>query len=335
MRLTLFDFQKDALHQLRDKITAARRFASSENPQAIAFSAATGSGKTLVMTALFEAILDAPDDQLEWSRDWRPQPDAVILWVSDMPELNEQPRLKIESKSDRIYRVSQLVTIDASFDAERLPGGRIYFINTQKLGNDKRLTKTGDGCQYSVWTTLSNTAQQCPDRFYVVIDEAHRGMTGGRGAKEAQTLMQRFLLGYPEGGLVKMPLVIGVSATPKRFMNLLEYAPHTVAKTGGDVRPMFPDLVVVRQAGDELSVDILEPHDPSLADNFEKAVGLARFAERHGHLCGRIQLIRKQASPVGGDHFARLDINTAAMIKQLLPITSNRQLDDLFAKQRS
>jgi type III restriction enzyme len=31
-------------------------------------------------------------------------------------------------------------------------------------------------------------------------------------------------------GLVKMPLVIGVSATPKRFMDLLEHAPHTVHK---------------------------------------------------------------------------------------------------------
>ena len=86
MKVTLFDFQKDALHLLRDKLAAARNFASSDNPQAIAFSAPTGSGKTIVMTALFEAILDEPDDQLAWPLDWQPQPDAVILWVSDMPE---------------------------------------------------------------------------------------------------------------------------------------------------------------------------------------------------------------------------------------------------------
>lgn len=102
--------------------------------------------------------------------------------------------------------------------------------------------------------------------------------------------------------------------------------------TGGDTRPMFPDLVVVRKNGDDFTIDILEPHDPSLADNFEKAIGLARFAERHGHLFGRIQLIRKLASPAGGEHFARLDINKTATIKQLLLITSNPQLDDLFEK---
>jgi type III restriction enzyme len=93
---------------------------------------------------------------------------------------------------------------------------------------------------------------------------------------------------------------------------------------------MFPDMVIVRQIENELSVDILEPHDPSLGDNFEKAVGLARFAERHGALFGRIQLIRKQASPAVGEHFARLEINQAATIKKLLPITSNPQLNDLF-----
>ena len=65
MKVSLFDFQRDALHQLRDKIVAARKFATTDNPQAIAFSAPTGSGKTIIMTALFEAILDQPDDELE------------------------------------------------------------------------------------------------------------------------------------------------------------------------------------------------------------------------------------------------------------------------------
>lgn len=101
-------------------------------------------------------------------------------------------------------------------------------------------------------------------------------------------------------------------------------------ESGGAVRPMFPDLVVVRQVGAECVIDILEPHDPSLADNFEKAVGLARFAEKHGSLFGRIQLIRKQSS-AAGERFVRLEINQTAAIKKLLLITSNPQLDELFS----
>jgi type III restriction enzyme len=229
MKIDLFEFQKDALHEMRVKLAAARSLASVDNPQAVAFSAPTGSGKTVIMTALFEAILAQPGDQLEWPADWQPQRDAAILWVSDMPELNEQTRRKIESQSDRIHQVNRLITIDSSFDAERLPGGKVYFINTQKLGSDKLLTKEGDRRQYSIWTTLANTAHALPDRFYVVIDEAHRGMTG-RGAAQARTLVQRFVLGHPDTGLPKMPLVIGVSATPQRFLSLLEHAPHTVHK---------------------------------------------------------------------------------------------------------
>ena len=84
----------------------------------------------------------------------------------------------------------------------------------------------------------------------------------------------------------------------------------------------FPILWWFGRKATSFSIDILEPHDPSLGDNFEKAVGLARFAEKHGALFGRIQLIRKQAS-AGGEHFVRLEINQAATIKKLLLITSN------------
>lgn len=272
MKVTLFDFQKDALHQLRDKLTAARRFASTDNPQAIAFSAPTGSGKTIIMTALFEAILDQPDDELAWPLDWTPQPDAVILWVSDMPELNEQTKLKIESKSDKVYRVHQLITIDAHFDAPQLQGGCVYFINTQKLAVNQPLTNRGDGRQHLIWETLTNTARAIPDRFYVVIDEAHRGMTSGRGAQAAQTLMQRFLLGHPEVGLVKMPLVIGVSATPKRFLDLLEHAPHTVHKVAISAE-------AVRESG--LLKDRILIHHPESPTTAE--MGLLEEAARRWH----------------------------------------------------
>src|SRR5262249_24982477 len=132
--------------------------------------------------------------------------------------------------SDRIYQANKLITVESTFDAERFEGGRIYFMNTQKLGTDKLLTKVADGRNYSIWMTLTNTAKAIPDRFYVVIDEAHRGMALGSGAKEAQTLMQRFLLGYPDEGLVRMPLVIGVSATVKRFTDLIGNADHTTYK---------------------------------------------------------------------------------------------------------
>ncbi len=187
----------------------------------------------------------------------------MILWISDMPELNEQTRLKIESKSDRI-RVRQLVTVDSTFDAERLAGGHIYFMNTQKLGTDKLLTRKGDQRQHTIWETLTNTAQALPDRFYVVIDEAHRGMRTGKAAERALTIMQKFLLGSAEDGLRRMPLVLGLSATPQRFEDLLAGTDHTVHKVhvkADDVREsgLLKDRIVINYpaAGEQAEMTLL------------------------------------------------------------------------------
>ena len=262
MKVELFDFQEDALAELRTKLNAARQASSSHNPQAVSFSAPTGAGKTIVMTALFEDIfLGEPE--------FDAQSDAAILWISDMPELNEQTRLKIEGKSDRI-RVRQLVDIDATFDSERLQGGHIYFMNTQKLGSEKLLTRKGDGRQHTIWETLNNTAQVVPDRFYVVIDEAHRGMRAGKAAENAQTILQKFLLGSSNDGLCRMPLVIGVSATPRRFEELLSGTTHTVHK-------VYVNAEDVRKSG--LLKDRILIHHPHSASRAEMTL-LAEAANR-------------------------------------------------------
>ncbi|MEO7839910.1 MAG: DEAD/DEAH box helicase family protein [Anaerolineales bacterium] len=268
MKVTLFDFQDDALHNLHVRLGAARRTASIDFPQVISFSAPTGSGKTIVMTALFEDIFFG-------ERGFELQPDAVILWISDIPELNEQTRLKIESKSDRI-RVRQLMTIDSNFDAERLAGGHIYFINTQKLGADKLLTRNkGDNRQYTIWETLTNTAQAIPDRFYVVIDEAHRGMQRtARESKTAETILQKFLLGSPEDSLCPIPIVIGISATPRRFEAMLAGTSHTVYK-------VYVSTEEVRKSG--LLKDRILIHYPEKGEQAEMTL-LAEAAHRWQNL---------------------------------------------------
>jgi type III restriction enzyme len=167
MRATLFQFQETALADLHDKITKAHTMWSEKDPQVISLSAPTGAGKTIIMTALFEGIIFGHADGVA-------EPDSVFVWLSDMPELNEQTRLKIESKSNK-FRTRDIKVIDSSFDAEYFISGTINFLNTQKLGSDKLLTGTGDDRQYTIWQTLANTAKRQPKSFYVVIDEAHRG----------------------------------------------------------------------------------------------------------------------------------------------------------------
>ena len=101
-------------------------------------------------------------------------------------------------------------------------------------------------------------------------------------------------------------------------------------RTAGTIKPMFPDLLIVRQDAKGFQFDILEPHDSSRDDNATKAVGLAEFAEKHWDLFSRIQLIRKAKGPDGKEHCFRLDVGNDATRKKVLGIKSNEELDRIF-----
>ena len=140
----------------------------------------------------------------------------------------------------------------------------------------------------------------------------------------------RCVLGGWEAGVLAEELASTSVLGWLRNVDRKPWALEVPYETGGEVRPMFPDLVVVRQEGQSLAIDVLEPHDPSLSDNVDKARGLARFAERHGAHFGRIQLIRKRATPGSGEQFVRLEINRVETIKKLLVLDKPAQLDALF-----
>jgi type III restriction enzyme len=215
VKIELKPFQETAARKLRQQLEFAKNEASLGDPQAIVLSSPTGSGKTVTITALMEWIYQGYES-------FPADPQAVFLWLSDSPELNAQSRDKILSQSS-VFVEPRLVMIDSSFDQEHLDAGRVYFLNTQKLGKDSLLTKHGDMRTYTIWETVQNTAAAKPGHFFLVIDEAHRGMTeSAREREQATTIVQRFIKGYPEVGLQPVKLVIGMSATPDRFNKLVE-----------------------------------------------------------------------------------------------------------------
>ena len=210
----LFPFQKQAVNEMRLRVAMAlNNYRMLKIPQVVSLQAPTGSGKTIIMSALIEDIFYGSEQFTE-------QPDAIFVWLSDSPQLNEQSKQKIEQKADKI-RIDQCVVIsDESFDREILEDGHIYFLNTQKLGKAGNLSRHSDNRQYTIWETIENTARQKSDRLYFIIDEAHRGMQG-RQAGTATTIMQRFIKGSKEQELSPIPVVIGMSATADRFNALV------------------------------------------------------------------------------------------------------------------
>ena len=256
MKVELFPFQKTALARLRQSVaTALGNYRSTHTPQVVSYTAPTGAGKTIVMSALIEAVYYG--DEL-----YPEQNEAIFIWLSDSPQLNEQSRLKIDLKADKI-RLNQCVVIsDDSFDMEELEDGHIYFLNTQKLSKSSNLTKHSDGRQYTIWETLANTVRNKADRLYFIIDEAHRGAQSARDLTKNTTIMQKFLKGSQADRLPPMPVVIGMTATPQRFNRLAEgiqSTTHYVKTTADEVRAsgLLKDRIIItypEHSGNDMAV---------------------------------------------------------------------------------
>ena len=159
MRVELFSFQKRALADIRMKTAEAMgSYHRTHSPQVVSFTAPTGAGKTIIMASLIESIFFGDENYEE-------QQNSIIIWLSDSPQLNEQSKIKIDTKADKI-RLGQCVTVsEDSFDKELFDDGHIYFLNTQKLSKTSNLTKNGDKRTYTIWQTIANTVIEKSDRF--------------------------------------------------------------------------------------------------------------------------------------------------------------------------
>lgn len=235
MKFTLKDYQRDAVRDALTNLKEAREdWHLRGRKSAFSLTAVTGAGKTVMAAAAFEALFHG-DDEFSFDAD----PGAVVIWFSDDPSLNEQTRFRLIEASDRI-NPSHLVVVDNSFNRPRFEGGKIYFLNTQKLGKNSLLVrgfdeeaavaKAGDLLPetrpdlraYTMWDTIQNTIEDPALTLYLVLDEAHRGMGTPRAAEQAakSTIVQRLING--SGGVPGIPVVWGISATVERFNQAIE-----------------------------------------------------------------------------------------------------------------
>jgi type III restriction enzyme len=242
MKIDLKTFQEIATRDVLDELADARESVIKNKLQAVVLSAPTGSGKTITVASVIDQIFGGGDILTV-------RPNTIFLWLSDSPELNVQSKAKLLAACDYLP-FHRMVTIDSeSFDEERLHSGHVYFINTQLLGKDKRLTQGGDKRQYTFWQTIANTVVNAPEDFVLIIDEAHRGAAAND--RNRTPIMQKFILGSDSDGLPPVPLVLGMSATPQRFTALLGNTNRTqrpINITADDVRSsgLLKDMIVVR-----------------------------------------------------------------------------------------
>jgi type III restriction enzyme len=119
MKFVLREFQKAHVGSLLTKLKQAKRDLLDDGvAQAITLSAPTASGKTVIMTALIERVLLGKGGLEDFDDpDFDTEPDAVFLWLSDSPQLNQQSleKMTVAASAELIGR---LEPVDATFDAE-------------------------------------------------------------------------------------------------------------------------------------------------------------------------------------------------------------------------
>lgn len=215
MKFQLKDFQETATKTLLDKMLKARQaYYRDGDPASCCLSAPTGSGKTIMVAAAVEALFNG---NAEWNIERDPL--AVVLWVSDSPSLNEQTIYKFREATD--LDRSLICTIENTFtsDHNELEAGHIYFLNRQKLSSAGLLTKGGDIPTF--WSMLKRTINDPAIHLYMLFDEAHKGLgSADRTDNVGETITAKIIDG--EDGKCPIPVVVGISATPKRFTEAMK-----------------------------------------------------------------------------------------------------------------
>lgn len=235
MKFTLKDYQRESVQDALNNLRKARRMWLSDSDRtAFSLSAVTGAGKTVMAAATFEALFHG-DDEFNFDAD----PGAVVIWFSDDPSLNEQTRFRLMEASDRINHTS-LVVVENTFSRPKFEAGKVYFLNTQKLGKNSLLVRGHDQAEleeaagnllpetrpdlraYTIWDTIQNTIEDPDLTLYLVLDEAHRGMGKLSAASQSakSTIVQRLINGA--GSVKGIPIVWGISATVDRFNRAIE-----------------------------------------------------------------------------------------------------------------
>ena len=93
----------------------------------------------------------------------------------------------------------------------------------------------------------------------------------------------------------------------------------------GQVKPLYPDIIVFRHADGVPAIDLLDPHLDHLDDAALKARGLAEYARDHGAVFRSIQLLRMDK-----DKLQRLELANDTVRQKVLAVTSNEHLRHLY-----
>ena len=268
MRYTLKDYQAEAANDVLALLREAQdKYHRAGVPSWLALSAATGAGKTVIASSVIERLFFG-DDVAD------ADPTAVVLWLSDSPDLNRQSMRRIRQASSELD--TRLEEVNVGFGHKKLAPNTVYFLNTQKLSKNSRLVAghrvdpaqgnlldkpLPDDARNNIWDVIARTIEDEDLTLYLVVDEAHRGMNSSKNVRETKTIVQRMIQGHAH--VPEMPAVWGISATLEKFS-------ETMGQSTGrlPLGEVYVDAAKVQESGllkDSIVLDI--PEESGAFDN--------------------------------------------------------------------
>ena len=265
MKFTLTDYQHDVTSSVVQRLNSAVAMFDNDGAKtAVGLTAPTGSGKTVIATAVLEKLMFGGGIQ-------SPNKNLTVLWLTDDPSLNEQSKDKI-LKASSVIQPSQIEMIDSTYDRETFEAGKIHFVNIGRLTSGATShVVTGDNRRWSLWETIGNTVSRRNRDFLFIVDEAHRGSSVKAGDKK--TIMRTVLDGGPvtvtdasgtARTIINQPVAVmlGISATPKKFEAAMQdgTSDRMLMKVSADVNKvresgMIKDLIQVNHPTDSQPTD--------------------------------------------------------------------------------
>ena len=208
--ITLRPFQKGAVQQLLYNLSDMKQIWEDYGSLSwTCLKAPTGAGKTVMAGAVIDSLLYPKKTSLIPDR--FSDRDAVILWVCEKSLLlQSQSKLKHLLESDALGKES-IRTISADSLSQGLEKGKIYFLETQLLGEGKHISSPTDkNGGLTFWKVLQDAIdQKIP--VYCFVDEAHRGFNS---AATKDSIRERIIQ--------NIPFVIGISATEDNFVSYMK-----------------------------------------------------------------------------------------------------------------
>jgi type III restriction enzyme len=258
MKYELKEFQDVAFMRLMDDMEYLMQgYLEHGRPGSCCLAAPTGSGKTVIAAAVAEALIEGDPES---AYEFEPDPQAAVLWVTDLPALAEQTKDKFLDATDLDPTHIESITNSFTQNHDRLEAGKVYFMHRQLLGRGKLLTRGGEAPTF--WQVLRESIEGGL-HLYLFLDEAHRGIgKGTRAGKDDATIYAQLVDGYD--GKCPVPVVVGISATPKRFLEAMEgrgdrttTPPVTVSPADVQASGLLKDDIILYSPKERSAADVL------------------------------------------------------------------------------